>query len=181
VVYTHILCYNLSKEKDLCMNYRNRKAFTMMELIFVIVVIGILSAIAIPKFAATRGDAEMAKAKATVGSVRSAVATERQKRILRGDFTVIGKLSSSTTAGAPVFDGLDGNTSRPALEYPPLSCATATSTSCWRETTTGTGTTASPSKYTFNLPTSGSVVFNLANNRFECETPADQYCIELTQ
>jgi len=35
-----------------------KKAFTMIELIFVIVIIGILAAIAIPKLAATRSDAE---------------------------------------------------------------------------------------------------------------------------
>ncbi len=160
---------------------KNRKAFTMIELVFVIVVIGILAAIAIPKFAATRGDAIMTKAKTTVASIRSAVATERQKRILRGSFTTISKLSSSATLGNSIFDGFDGNTSNPVLEYPPLSCTASGSTSCWRETTTGAGTTASPTKYTFNLPTSGSVVFELIDNRFNCETPTDQYCKELTQ
>jgi general secretion pathway protein G len=63
------------------------KAFTMIELIFVIVVIGILSAIAVPKFAATRDDAVYTRARSTVGSLRSAIATERQKKILRGDFS----------------------------------------------------------------------------------------------
>ncbi len=66
-----------------------KKAFTMVELVFVIVVIGILSAIAIPKFAATRDDAEITKAIAEVAAMRSAIATERQKRILRGDFTPV--------------------------------------------------------------------------------------------
>jgi prepilin-type N-terminal cleavage/methylation domain-containing protein len=35
----------------------SKKAFTMIELIFVIVIIGILSAVAIPKLSATREDA----------------------------------------------------------------------------------------------------------------------------
>lgn len=38
----------------------NRNAFSMIELIFVIVIIGILAAVAIPKLAATRDDAKEA-------------------------------------------------------------------------------------------------------------------------
>ena len=68
---------------------QNRNAFTMLEITFVIVIIGILAAIAVPKFAATRDDAIVTKGRATVAALRSALATERQKRILRGDFTRI--------------------------------------------------------------------------------------------
>jgi general secretion pathway protein G len=66
-----------------------KKAFTMIELVFVIVVIGILAAIAVPKFAATRDDAMISRARSTVAALRNGIATERQKRILRGDFTDI--------------------------------------------------------------------------------------------
>jgi len=65
---------------------RMKNAFTMLEITFVIVIIGILSAIAIPKFAATRDDALVAKGRADVAALRSALATERQKRILKGKF-----------------------------------------------------------------------------------------------
>jgi general secretion pathway protein G len=63
-----------------------KKAFTVIELVFAIVVIGILSAIAIPRFAATRDDAIVSKGRAEVAAMRSAIAMERQKRILSGNF-----------------------------------------------------------------------------------------------
>ena len=63
-----------------------RRGFTMIELIFVIVIIGILAGIAVPKLAATRDDAIVTQGKSDVAAIRTALATERQKRILRGDY-----------------------------------------------------------------------------------------------
>ena len=64
----------------------------MLELIFVIVVLGILGAIAIPKFAATRDDATVAKGRSDVASIRSAIINERQTRIIKGDTDWVEKL-----------------------------------------------------------------------------------------
>ena len=157
------------------MYYINRKAFTMIELIFVIVVIGILSAIAIPKFAATRGDAEIAKAKATLGSVRSAVATERQKLILRGVFDPITSLGLAASTGydKPIFDGINNDATAPVLEYGLRSCKDANAQACWY--------TADNVTYTYKLPVSGTVDFNLTSSRFTCTSPDSTNCKLLTQ
>jgi len=130
---------------------KTRSAFTMLEVVFVIAVIGILSAIAIPKFATTRNDALVTRARDTLASVRSAIATERQKRILRGDFTKITDLSAGGTD--KVFDKFsadqDGN-KNDVLEYPPKSCSDV---GCW----SGSGTT-----YTFHGPSgSGDCTYTL--------------------
>jgi len=147
------------------MSLKIRSAFTMLELTFVIVVIGILSAIAIPKFAATRDDAVITKAITTVSSVRNAVATERQKRILRGDFTTISDLAYENGTDKPIFDFFDGNNTlgNEVLEYPLRACKDANARGCWISTADTT--------YTYRMPaSSNNVVFTLGNNRFTCST-----------
>jgi general secretion pathway protein G len=53
-----------------------KKAFTMIELIFVIVIIGTLAAIAIPKLAASRTDAMVASGLTELGQLVSEMSTE---------------------------------------------------------------------------------------------------------
>ncbi len=145
------------------MQYKKREAFTMIELVFVIVVIGILSAIAIPRFAATRDDALITRGLTTLASVRSAISTERQKLILRGEFGSIKSLRGTTPGVFTTIiftnsSGDDVNGSR-VLEYDVESCTDRIG--CW-STTNGTA-------YTFKTP-SGDCTYTLQNNRFDDTT-----------
>jgi len=62
----------------------------------VIVVIGILAAIAIPKFALTRDDANIVKGKSTVANIQSGLVTNRTKRIMRGEAKYPSTLDGAT-------------------------------------------------------------------------------------
>jgi len=137
------------------MYIKTRKAFTMIELVFVIVVIGILSAIAVPRFAATRDDALITRGLSTLASVRSSISTERQKQILRGDFTGITSLRGT---GAGVFTKFNDNNGSLVLEYDVESCSRI---GCWRTTDGET--------YTFVTP-SGDCTYKLESNRFNDTT-----------
>jgi general secretion pathway protein G len=62
-----------------------KSGFTMIELVFVIVVLGILAGIAIPRLAATRDDAQIAKGRSDVAAIRAGIVSERQTRLLKGE------------------------------------------------------------------------------------------------
>ena len=65
-----------------------KKGFTMIELIFVIVIIGILAAVAIPKLSATRNDAKIVK--------------ELQNLV-----TCVGDVGAGYTASGTSLNGMD--------------------------------------------------------------------------
>ena len=92
-----------------------RSAFTMIELVFVIVVLGILAAIAIPKLAATRDDAEIAKGRSDVAAIRAAIVSERQGRLMRGESAYINKLHNGNTGNFTTL--FDTNGSSTLLQY----------------------------------------------------------------
>ena len=60
-----------------------KKAFTMIELIFVIVILGILASVAIPRLAGTRTDAEIAT---TVANLRILLSDLNSYYVVKGEF-----------------------------------------------------------------------------------------------
>ena len=81
---------------------RNRSAegFTLIELVIVIVILGILAAVAIPKYEDMQEQARSATLKGQVGSIRSAIAIQYGRNALNG------------AASFPVLNGsifADGN------------------------------------------------------------------------
>lgn len=78
-----------------------KKGFTMIELVFVIVILGILASLAVPKLAATRDDAEAAKAAV---EIKDAITQ------LTAYYTVNGSFPTDVTNGNTKIDGTDVTT-----------------------------------------------------------------------
>lgn len=80
---------------------KNRTAFTMIELVFIIVILGILASIAVPKMAASRDDARKVALTQDVGTITQAVTAYYMSQ---GE---IKKLSDAVTTNTAVWSVVD--------------------------------------------------------------------------
>ena len=83
-----------------------RRGFTMLELVFVIVVLGILAGIAVPRLFVTRDDAIIAKGRADIASIRSAITNMYNANMLTGQFVYPASLESTSGSSSILFDGV---------------------------------------------------------------------------
>jgi len=146
----------------------SKKAFTMIELVFVIVVLGILSSIAITKLSVTRDDAVLAKGRSQVQAVRNAIVLQKSKNMLRCQNAYPSSLddAAQNTEHEELFDG---NATDPLLEYPIYS----KSGEGWMKTGANT--------YTFNvMGNSETFTYNNSTGKFDC-THTHQLCKDLAE
>ena len=147
-----------------------KSGFTLIELVFVIAVLGILAAIAIPKFAATRTDAVIVSGRSDVASIRTAISTERQKRFMRGDSSYITRLDAGvgTGEGVLLFDS-NGTATSKLLTY---GITTKNADGGWMKTAANT--------YTYSVAgTTTTFTYDNTTGIFTCTSGT--YCDNLTK
>jgi len=151
-----------------------RSAFTLIELIFVIVILGILASVALPKMGGTMEQAQIAKAQGDVAALRAAIASARQRMLVTGTNAYPSSLDngvSANTAGEKLFDT---NGSIPILTYPVYA-----KSSEWMKTGNNT--------YSFNVSDT-PITFTyggINSGLFDCHGlnsgAADDYCRKITE
>ncbi len=143
----------------------NKKAFTMIEMVFVIVVLGILAAIAVPRLAATRDDATVAKGRSEVASIRSGIVTERQARLIQGSSSYAPLGTGTYTLNGNTYKQIDnGGLFGGVLMYPIT--ASTDPNNGWSSSASGT--------YTYKVAgSSNTFTYTPADGKFECTSGAE--------
>lgn len=89
---------------------RNQAGFTLVELVVVIVILGILTATALPRFVDLTSDARESSANGIVGGLRSAVTVAQARYFANGSTTattidMVGAAGVTVNAGTGIPDG----------------------------------------------------------------------------
>lgn len=138
----------------------------MIEMVFVIVILGILAAVAIPRLAASRDDAIITKGKSQVSAIRSGISLLKSKNMLSGTLNAscnsyypcaLDNTTAPSSDNDPLFHIVDTNVSNDILEYPIYSRDNHDGS--WIKTTSGYSFQLSGQKIPFTY-TSGTGSFD---------------------
>lgn len=83
-----------------------RHAFTLVELVMVIVIIGLLAAVVVPKFSDMRGEAQNAAETATISAVTSGIKLSHMTSLAKGTDTYPTTLDSASNGLASETNAL---------------------------------------------------------------------------
>ena len=147
----------------------------MIEMVFVIVILGILAAVAIPRLAASRDDAIIVKGKSQVSAIRSGIALQKSKNLLQGSIQTCGGVTGyypcilSPDSNTTLFYLGEGNSSN-VLEYP-----------IYPQTNhDGSWVRSNTNQYTFQVMGTGNIFdYNTTSGSFNCTSGTN--CTDLTQ
>ena len=154
-----------------------KKAFTLIELIFVIVIIGVLASVAIPKFKNLTTHAKSSGVKSVVTSVQSSIDNIHGKWIINDSFSWDPDGDGDNdlnNEGYPEI--LDSNTTsedklfKYVLKVPVPACAAGKTNGCWREEPEG-------GKYRYYYDASNylQLEYNATSGTLQCASGGGKY------
>jgi prepilin-type N-terminal cleavage/methylation domain-containing protein len=87
-VFTHVFGWQfesvLERREKVVNGRKHEQGFTLIELVVVILILGILAAIAVPKFEDIRGQARISALRGALDTIRGAISIQTSKNLLNG-------------------------------------------------------------------------------------------------